>query len=295
MTVILGELFLNQNYYAVAYAIMTHSTASAMAALFAALRGKLSPAINAIKDKFLQPLRDVDHTMELFEPWIRDELQILIIGPGSQHLRDRIKRPSEYYAQNAGLAEKLDVWIVAIPHANVGKLQRIRRKLIKRRGNSIIKLEQLIDKAVISQCADRMSGQIDFTSETVSGDNIRVKRFDLLSKHSDIFDRYSICFQFRGLKCFLPWDLRNTQSRQPCWRPSDGIFYLNTADPFNLQTACMGLRRGAVKNDHEHDLVFTSWCPEWHPQYPIFLPISLTDKDQSFYQEPQRGTNRTVQ
>lgn len=114
------------------HAILSHSTASATAALLAAFGGQLSPSIDDVKDKYLHPLRDVDHTMQRFRSWIQGEYQILMIGPDSRRLLYRIKSPEEYYTECA-LNPKLEVWVVAIPDnipgcvEKVGRLQKIWR------------------------------------------------------------------------------------------------------------------------------------------------------------------------
>lgn len=83
------------------HAILSHSTASATAALLAAFGGQLSPSIDDVKDKYLHPLRDVDHTMQLIRPWIQGGYQILMIGPDSRRLLYRIKSPEKYYTEYA--------------------------------------------------------------------------------------------------------------------------------------------------------------------------------------------------
>lgn len=96
----LREFFSNEGYYEIMHAILSESTASATAALLAAL-GQFSPTIDFTKDDFLHPLRDVDHTMQLIRPWIQGGYQILMIGPDSRRLLYRIKSPEKYYTEYA--------------------------------------------------------------------------------------------------------------------------------------------------------------------------------------------------
>ncbi|KAL6228743.1 hypothetical protein BDW75DRAFT_235683 [Aspergillus navahoensis] len=286
MAEILRKIFIHKGYYGIARAIMTHSTASATAALLAALRVHLS---SALEDIFLHPLRDVDHTMQLFESWPCEEYQILIVGPDSGRLQSRIKRPEKYYLQNNGQTEELEVWIVAIPHGSqnrapeVDRLQRVwndKRRGKNSRGKALVEFEIICDKSIIRQCADEMLArkgriadvqEMDLCSGTVRGDNIRVKWFNLLLRYRSCLDRSAIRLEFRGLSCCLPWDLSDSESGKDYWKPEDGIPYIDTASPFSLQRAARG--RGH-RQAEDNNLVFYSMAPEWCPMSPVLLPIS---------------------
>ncbi|KAL4782958.1 hypothetical protein BJX76DRAFT_273694 [Aspergillus varians] len=180
----LREFFSNEGYYEILHAILSHSTASATAALLAAL-GQFSPTIDVTENDYLHPLRDVDHTMQLVRPWIQDGYQILMIGPDSRRLLYRIKSPEKYYTEYTP-DMKLEMWVVAIPHGipdcvkNVGRLQRIwrtKRWPLNIRARAMMELEQIIDKSIISQYADKLFNEMDEERQIVSGDNIQVKWF----------------------------------------------------------------------------------------------------------------------
>jgi hypothetical protein len=112
----------------------------------------------------------------------------------------------------------------------------------------MVKLEQLIDKTIFSQIADKMAGKYDFERHLVPGDNIQVKAFDPLNSHLDYANQYSVCFQFWGLECSLPWDLRNKYSEYKLWRSTDGICYLDVSGPINLHTAHVSDREDKARN-----------------------------------------------
>lgn len=277
----LREIFSKECYYEIMHAILSHSTASATAALLAALGEQLSPTIDAAKDKYLHPLRDVDHTMQRFQPWIQGGYQILMIGPDSRHLLYRIKNPEEYYTEYA-LNPKLEVWVVAIPDnipdcvEKVGRLQKIwhtKRWPLPTRASAMIDLEHIIDKYIISQYVDMLFNEMDDERQIVSGDNIQVKWFDLKNDYSIYSGRHSICLKFRGLKCCLPWNLCDCNSGRNHWRPEDGIPYIHAANPFDLQKADKSVSRGRIRDDC--NMAFRSNAPECRPESPVVLHISL--------------------
>ncbi|KAJ5162786.1 uncharacterized protein N7500_004616 [Penicillium coprophilum] len=77
---------------------MNQLTASDIGALLASIR--ITPT-QRIKEKFLQPLRDLDHTMQRFEPWFHDKCQVLIIGPDTVQLNARIFKAEEYHKESS--------------------------------------------------------------------------------------------------------------------------------------------------------------------------------------------------
>ncbi|KAL4811397.1 hypothetical protein ASPSYDRAFT_86346 [Aspergillus sydowii CBS 593.65] len=276
----LREFFSNEGYYEILHAILSHSTASATAALLAAL-GQFSPTIDVTENDYLHPLRDVDHTMQLVRPWIQDGYQILMIGPDSRRLLYRIKSPEKYYTEYTP-DMKLEMWVVAIPHGipdcvkNVGRLQRIwrtKRWPLNIRARAMMELEQIIDKSIISQYADKLFNEMDEERQIVSGDNIQVKWFDLKDNYSMSSDRHTIRLEFRGLKCCLPWNLSDSDPGRSHWRPEDGIPYINAANPFDLQKAEKNVSRGWTRDDC--NMAFCSKAPEYRPQSPVALPINL--------------------
>ncbi|KAL4935832.1 hypothetical protein BDV06DRAFT_217131 [Aspergillus oleicola] len=278
MAQILQKIFLIDGYYEIMDAILSHLTASATAALLAALQVKLSLGL---KHKFLNPLRDIDHTMQLIRSWTQDEHRILMIGPDCGRLLSRIKNPMKFYAENAS-DRKLEVWVVAIPNSvpkyveKVGRLRRIWHK--KRRGHNtrtsaMTRLEHVINKSIISQYAETLFSQMDDGRQTVCGDDIQIKWFDLKKDYSGFFDNHSIRLEFRGLKCCLPWNLCEFDPGNSYWSPGDGIPYIDAADPFHLQKAEKRVSRGMIS--HDSNMLFCSMAPEWRPQSPVILPINL--------------------
>ncbi|OQD78000.1 hypothetical protein PENANT_c101G08322, partial [Penicillium antarcticum] len=76
------------------------------------------------------PLRDFDHTMRLFEPWFHDKCQILIIGPDTVRLSDRIFEAEKYYKGKHPHQTQLEVCMFAIPDKfgkRAEEVQRLRR------------------------------------------------------------------------------------------------------------------------------------------------------------------------
>jgi hypothetical protein len=104
--------FHREGYYEIAYTIMNQLTASDVGALLASLR--ITPTQH-MKERILQPLRDFDHNMRLFEPWFHEECQILIIGPDTVRLNDRILNADEYYKRKRPHQNQLEVCILQFP------------------------------------------------------------------------------------------------------------------------------------------------------------------------------------
>ncbi|KAJ5268515.1 hypothetical protein N7524_005974 [Penicillium chrysogenum] len=100
---------------------MEQLTASDVGALLASLR--ITPAQHTV-ETFLQPLRDFDPTMRQFESWFQDKCQILIIGPDTIRLSDRIFNADEYYKGKRPSQTQLEVWILRYPPI----LRRVLRK-----------------------------------------------------------------------------------------------------------------------------------------------------------------------
>ncbi|KAL6230740.1 hypothetical protein BDW75DRAFT_221809 [Aspergillus navahoensis] len=218
--------------------------------------------------------------MQLIRPWIQNRYQILMIGPDSRHLLSRITNPEMFYTENAS-DRKLEVWVVAIPDSipdcvgKVAQLQRIwhkKQRRLETRARAMMELEQIINKSIISQFADKLFDEMDDERQIVSGDSIQIKWFDLKDNHSTSSDQNSVHLEFRGLKCCLPWNLCDPDLGN-YWRPEDGIPYIDAANPFNLQKAEKGVSRGLIRDDFR--MSFCSITPEWRPQSPVFLPINL--------------------
>ena len=121
-------LFRHEGYYGIACSIMEQLTASDVGALLASLQ--ITPAQHIV-ETFLQPLRDFDPTMRQFEPWFQDKCQILIIGPDTIRLSERIFKADEYYKEKRSSQTRLEAWMIAIPPAfkkSVQGVQHLRHR-----------------------------------------------------------------------------------------------------------------------------------------------------------------------
>ncbi|KAJ5385658.1 hypothetical protein N7509_008199 [Penicillium cosmopolitanum] len=73
------------------------------------------------RDKYLSPLRDVDPTMQFFDPLIQDRHRILIFGHGVLNLTERIQCPAGYWSRQLEEISRGNdppvprIWIVCIP------------------------------------------------------------------------------------------------------------------------------------------------------------------------------------
>ncbi|KAH1312000.1 hypothetical protein KXW44_005073 [Aspergillus fumigatus] len=142
-------------------------SASSVAALHAAF--KIKPS-NLVHEKYLHPLRDVDPTMRLFQPWQCDKCQILMVGPDTSQLRERILNPEAYYKRYQGQRPpQLEAWVVGIPPTSNSQ------KRAKRVG-ALVKLTDILDKDTLRQCPyDTKEPDLN----TMVGDSILVKTFGL--------------------------------------------------------------------------------------------------------------------
>lgn len=173
--------FYHEGYYEIACTTMDQMTASDVGALLASLR--IIPTQH-MKEKFLQPLRDFDHTMRLFEPWFHNECQILIVGPDTVRLNDRIPNANEYYEGKRPHQNQLEVCIFAIPNKlkqSVQDAQRLRHcyhasSLFSRqqRAEALLTGEELLENNLIRQIKST-----EPQPHKVSGEYLDVKTFDL--------------------------------------------------------------------------------------------------------------------
>jgi hypothetical protein len=109
----LGTLSTHKGYYEIAELIMGYLSASNLAAIHAAL--KIKPS-ESVRRHYLHPLRDVDPTLQIFQSWFRDDCQILMIGPDTLLLKERIRNPEAYYRHyHPQKPPQLEAWVVGIP------------------------------------------------------------------------------------------------------------------------------------------------------------------------------------
>lgn len=128
----------HEGYHETAELIMGYLSASSVAALHAALKIK---ATKSVRRHYLHPLRDVDPTMKIFQPWFRDDCQILMIGPDTVLWKERIQNPKAYYQHYQGReSPQLEAWVVGIPPTSksdcrkrVKRVTRLKREMFDKR------------------------------------------------------------------------------------------------------------------------------------------------------------------
>lgn len=242
----LRTLFTNEGYYELAEAIMVYLSASDVAALHAAL--KIKPSESVCK-RYLHPLRDVDPTMRIFQSWFRDDCQILMIGPDTLLLKERIRNPGAYYQHYRDRKlPQLETWVVGIPPTSKSDhLKRLRRmKSLKREFNdhrnvqsvraaALVALEDILDLDILRQCLclydynkpDRDTLDV----HTLVGESILVKYFDIF-QCSGVLRSDPVGLRFLGMQFRLPWDINTAVFLGDYWTPKDGMPYIDTASPF---------------------------------------------------------------
>ncbi|KAJ6118762.1 hypothetical protein N7471_013382 [Penicillium samsonianum] len=191
-------LFHHAGYYEIARSTMEQLTASDVGALLASLR--ITPAQDT-------PLRDFDHTMRLFEPWFQDKCQILIIGPDTIRLSDRIFKADKYYKGKRRSQTQLEVWIFAIPanfKKSVEDVQRLRHRShasslfsMQERAEAWIAGQELLDNSLIRQIS-----HTEPQPSKVSGEYLDVKVFDLFhtTTHRHLHTTHLIGLEFAGME-----------------------------------------------------------------------------------------------
>ncbi|KAL2823745.1 hypothetical protein BJY01DRAFT_230616 [Aspergillus pseudoustus] len=276
-------LFSHAEYDEIARTTMALLTASDVASLLAALGIKPSPYV---QQEFLNPLRDVDHTLRTFEPWFRDKCQILMLGPDSLRLTARILRPDSYFKKKGKNEAQLKVWIVAIAPSfqeDAKRALHLQRRSKQRslpmeiRAAALAEGEGILQKRVIRQCAMEVMepstwDQVGDGSFTVHRDNLDVIGFDLFnSTPIDCRRSARLGLEFAGMEFWLPWDMRNPTSKT-FWNANDGIPYIDAADPFEMKLAAKrSTRSGGFQK--LKCLVFYRHTPEWDPQSTVVLPV----------------------
>ncbi|KAJ5471531.1 hypothetical protein N7530_008888 [Penicillium desertorum] len=251
---------------------MDQLTASDVGALLASLR--ITPTQH-MKEKFLQPLRDFDHTMRLFEPWFHDECQILIIGPDTVRLNDRILNTNEYYKGKHPHQNQLEVCIFAIPkkfEESVQEVQRLRHcyhasSLFSRqqRAEALLTGEELLENDLIRQIKST-----EPQPHKVSGEYLDVKTFDLFgtTTHRYLHTTHLIGLEFVGMSFGIEWNIKEPMSKDNCWKARHGIPFIEASSPWDLKVASMDHSR----RRKPASLVFHSEYPDWDPQSTVSIP-----------------------
>lgn len=277
-------LFLHRGFDEIARTTMALLTASDVASLLAALRIKPS---SYLQEKFLHPLRDVDHTLQTIEPWFRDKCQILIIGPDSVRLRDRILRPDIYFKKKNKNKAQLKVWIVAIPpgfQLNAERVSYLQRRYKQRslpmeiRETALEEGVDILQKHVIRQCSLEVMDpftwvEVGCDSFTVHRENLDVKRFNLFnSTPHDACRPFCLGLKFAGMNFWLPWDVRSPTTKKELWEARDGIPYIDVAYPLEIKVAAKYSSR-SLGVQKSNCLVFHRHTPERDPWSTVSLPV----------------------
>jgi hypothetical protein len=241
-------MFTHGGYHEIAKLIMGYLSASGVAALHAAL--KIKPS-ESVRRHYLHPLRDVDPTMRMFQSWFRDDCEILMIGPDTLLLKERIRNPEAYYQHYRGRkCPQLETWVVGIPPTSKsGHLKRLKRmKRLERKWNNrrnamvdraaaLVALEDILDLDTLRQCLclyDHNQPELD--GYTLVGESILVKYFDLFHC-SGVSRSGPVGLRFLGMQFRLPWNISKAISHRDRWTPKDGMPYIDTAYPFCPQFA----------------------------------------------------------
>jgi hypothetical protein len=253
---------------------MEQLTASDVGALLASLR--ITPAQHTV-ETFLQPLRDFDPTMRQFESWFQDKCQILIIGPDTIRLSDRIFNADEYYKRKRPSQTQLEVWIFAIP-ANFEKSAKEVQCLrhcshasslfsIQERAEALIAGQELLENNLIRQIS-----YADAEPSKVPGEYLDVKVFDLFSTttHRYLHTTHLIGLEFAGMKFGIEWNIKDPMSKDHCWKARHGIPYIEAASPRDTKVAV----KDRWRQQKPQSLVFYPMYPDWDPQSTVSIPIS---------------------
>ncbi|KAJ5500662.1 hypothetical protein N7453_009713 [Penicillium expansum] len=266
-------LFYHAGYYEIACSIMGQLTASDVGALLASLR--IIPSQHTV-GKFLQPLRDFDHTMRQFEPWFQDNCQVLIIGPDTIRLSDRIFNADEYYKKKRSSQTQLEVWVIAIPatfEKSIGEVQRLRYIShasglfsLRKRAKAGITGQKLLENSLIKQIS-----YAGFKPRKISGEYLDVKVFNLYNtthRYSDA--THLIGLDFAGMEFGIEWNIKDSMSKDHCWKASHGIPYIEAASPRDIKVAV----KDRWRHQKPQSLVFHPVYPDWDPQSTVSIPIS---------------------
>lgn len=230
---LLRTLLIQKGYHEITELIMGYLSASDLAALHAALDIKPS---KSVRKRYLHPLRDVDPTLQIFQSWVRDDCQILMIGPDTFLLKERIQNPKGYYRHYyPRKPPRLEAWVVGIPP--ISKANHLRRLAWMRslrqqwnnhrnppavRAEAHATLQDALDLDTLRQCSDLYDhnkpedNMLDVN--TFVGESILVKEFDLFHCSSALSDG-PVGLKFLGMRFRLPWDIKRAISPGDSWTP----------------------------------------------------------------------------
>ncbi|KAJ6003869.1 hypothetical protein N7540_013151 [Penicillium herquei] len=254
---------------------MAHLTASDVGALLASLR--IEPSRH-IAETFLEPLRDIDQTLQLFEPWFNDDCRILIIGPDTIRLNERIFRASAYHKEQPRKSQ-LEVCIFAIPQNFERTLGRIQRLRDCYHANLLFSLQERAEawdtgKELLENDLIRQITRPRHSPRKFFGERLDVIVFDLFGTTTE----YSPCrshligLEFMGMSFGIEWNIKDSMSNDNCWKARHGIPYIEAkgASAGHLKVAPENLQRPRESGS----LIFHSERPDWDPQSTVSIPVT---------------------
>ncbi|KAJ5971834.1 uncharacterized protein N7479_001752 [Penicillium vulpinum] len=233
-------LFYHAGYYEIACSIMGQLTASDVGALLASLRITLS---QHTVETFLQPLRDFDYTMRQFEPWFEEKCQILIIGPDTIRLSDRIFKADKYYKEKRSSQARLEVWIIAIPATFEKSVKDVQRLRYRSYASALFSLQTRAKAGIAGQklLENNLIRQISYTGfkpRKVSGEYLDVNVFNLFNTTTHRYlETHLIGLEFAGMEFAIEWNIKDPMSKDHCWKASHGLPYIEAASPRDTKVA----------------------------------------------------------
>ncbi|KAE8130866.1 hypothetical protein BDV38DRAFT_289232 [Aspergillus pseudotamarii] len=282
----LPTIVAHEGYYEVAQLLMVALSASDVSSLLVALHIQPSTSLCQRYRRFLHPIRDIDPTMRIFDTWIREKCQILLLGHDCRLLMQRIMDPEAYYAEGSCTRDPLEIWVVALP-PNSQRIAKRASRLLRvfhrtsnraRRTRAFSKFRDIIDQGLILKqyldgqdlklCEDR-----PIVYENIHGQSVHVKAFDLLLSTTMNYDQenFVVGLHYAGLEFRLAWDIRASKSARH-WKAADGLPYIDTANPYHLG-------RGATIDLNERErpnagtLAFFPYSPRCCRESILSIPI----------------------
>ncbi|OQE69070.1 hypothetical protein PENNAL_c0141G10037 [Penicillium nalgiovense] len=161
--------------------------------------------------------------MRLFEPWFQDNCQIMIIGPETIRLSDRIFNADEYYKGKRQSQTQLEVWIFAIPANFEKSAKEVQCLRHCSHASSLFSIQERAEGRIAGQelLENNMIRQISYTDaepSKVPGEYLDVKVFDLFSTttHRYLHTTHLIGLEFAGMEFGIEWNMTccNYSSRQ---------------------------------------------------------------------------------
>ncbi|KAJ5254455.1 hypothetical protein N7524_011635 [Penicillium chrysogenum] len=204
--------------------------------------------------------------MRQFESWFQDKCQILIIGPDTIRLSDRIFNADEYYKGNAQVKPSWRCGFLRYPpifEKSAKEVQCLRHCShasslfsIQERAEALIAGQELLENNLIRQIS-----YTDAEPSKVPGDT---------TTHRYLHTTHLIGLEFAGMEFGIEWNIKDPTSKDHCWKASHGIPYIEAASPRDTKVAVKDRRR----HQKPQSLVFYPVYPDWDPQSTVSIPIS---------------------